>query len=111
MSDGPKRAPSSPPETPEPINRKPSAESSFSRRMVSSHFALPPSIMISPSSISGTRLSITLSVAHPACTKMITLRGRLSEATKVSSVSQPSRPPGVFGFAATNASVLEVVRL
>jgi hypothetical protein len=41
MSAGPKRAPSSPPETPLPMKRRPLAVSSFSRRMVSVHWALP----------------------------------------------------------------------
>ena len=66
MSEGPKRAPSSPPDTPEPMKRMPFLVSSFSRRIVSSHLALPPSIMISPLSRSATSPSITLSVGPPA---------------------------------------------
>ena len=47
MRDGPKRAPSSPPLTPDPRKRYPRSRKSFSRRIVSVHFALPPSITIS----------------------------------------------------------------
>jgi hypothetical protein len=53
MSDGPKRAPSSPPDTPEPMKRRPFSFSAFSRRMVSVQSALPPSMMMSPGSKSG----------------------------------------------------------
>ena len=43
IRDGPKRAPSSPPDTPEPTNNKPCSASARSRRMVSVKSALPPS--------------------------------------------------------------------
>ena len=66
ISDGPKRAPSSPPETPEPINCNPRSVRAFSLRMVSSHLALPPSMIISSLSSNGIRASITASVALPA---------------------------------------------
>ena len=111
IKDGPKRAPSSPPDTPEPMKRRPLAVRFFSRRIVSPQFALPPSMMMSPSSKRGIRPSITLSVAQPACTRITIFRGRFNDATKLSSVSQPSRPPGVFGLDATKPSILERVRL
>ena len=78
---GPKRAPVSPPETPEPINSKPLAASSFSRRIVSVHNELPPSIMISPCSKNGINALIVTSVALPALTSKIILRGRLMLST------------------------------
>ena len=83
---------------------RPFSRSAFSRRMVSVHSALPPSMMISPCSKSGTRLSITASVALPAWTRMMALRGRASDCTNSSSVLVPTTPPGVFGFSATNLS-------
>jgi hypothetical protein len=42
---------------------------------------------------------------------MIALRGRESDLTNSSSVFVPTKPPGVFGFSATNLSVFSVVRL
>ena len=116
MSEGPKRAPSSPPETPEPMNRRPFSVSAFSRRIVSSQCALPPSMMMSPASSSGTSPSITASVGPPALTRITILRGRLIEATKSFSSAEPISPPPASpklpgGFAPTNSSILEVVRL
>ena len=111
MREGPKRAPSSPPETPEPINRNPFSFSIFSRRIVSVQRALPPSIMMSSGSRSSVSPSITASVGPPAWTRMMTLRGLLMDCTNSSRVLVPTTPPGVSGFAATNSSVFEVVRL
>ena len=83
ISEGPNLAPSSPPETPEPKNRRPRSFSSFSRRMVSVHRALPPSMMISPCWSRGARLLITASVGLPALTSMTILRGRASDSNEV----------------------------
>ena len=79
---GPKRAPVSPPETPEPINSIPLAANSFSRRIVSVHKALPPSIIMSPCSKNGSNALIVTSVALPAFTNNTILRGRLMLNTK-----------------------------
>ena len=105
MRDGPKRAPSSPPETPEPMKRKPFSRRAFSRRMVSVQRALPPSMMMSPGSKTAARPSITASVGLPAWTRMMALRGLASDAANSSRVLAPTRPPGVLGFSATNLSV------
>lgn len=53
INDGPYRAPSSPPDTPEPTNNKPFWASALVRRWVSWYSELPPSIIISPSSKKG----------------------------------------------------------
>ena len=82
MIDGPLSAPSSPPDTPVPTKCRPCSFSSFSRRMVSGKWALPASMMMSPSSSRATSSAITASVPGPALTMMITRRGRSSEATK-----------------------------
>ncbi len=111
ISDGPKRAPSSPPETPLPMNRRPFSRSAFSRRIVSVQSALPPSITMSPASSSGTSPSITASVPFPAWTRITILRGLAKLFTNSSSVWVPTTPPGVDGFSATNLSVFSVVRL
>lgn len=65
MSDGPNRAPSSPPETPEPMKRNPRALTAASRRTVSVQSKLPPSMTMSPLSRRGRRPSITASVPLP----------------------------------------------
>lgn len=53
INDGPYRAPSSPPETPEPTNSKPFLANVLVRRWVSWYSEFPPSIIISPSSSKG----------------------------------------------------------
>ena len=53
ISEGPKRAPSSPPETPEPMKRQLFGVAAFSRRIVSVQSALPPSMMMSSCSSGG----------------------------------------------------------
>ena len=77
INEGPKRAPVSPPETPDPIKSMPLTASSFSRRIVSVHNELPPSIIISPCSKKGSKALIVTSVALPALTNKMILRGRL----------------------------------
>ncbi len=84
MIDGPLSAPSSPPETPMPTKWMPVGLISFSRRMVSWKFALPPSTMMSPGSKRATSSEMTASVPLPACTMMIAVRGFASEATNSS---------------------------
>src|SRR4051812_44055266 len=71
MSDGPKRAPSSPPETPEPKNV--SLPRYFcSRAMVSVHRLLPPSTTMSSASMPASMSdSQTASTAGPAFTRMM----------------------------------------
>ncbi len=93
MIDGPFRAPSSPPETPEPTKCRPFSLRSFSRRIVSGKWALPASMMMSPSSSSGTNSSITASVLGPALTMINTRRGRSSEATKSAIDSDGTNSP------------------
>ena len=105
MIEGPSRAPSSPPDTPEPTKCRPLAFSSFSRRIVSGKWALPASMMMSPSSSSGTSSSITASVGPPALTMMITRRGRSSEATKSAIDSDGMKVPS-SPWSATSDSVL-----
>ena len=93
------------------MKRSPFARRACSRRMVSVHSALPPSMTMSFLSSSGTRLSITASVPLPAWTRITILRGRDRDPTNSSKVLAPYRPPGVAGFSATNFSVFSVVRL
>lgn len=66
ISDGPYRAPSSPPDTPEPTNNKPFSASDLVRRWVSWYSELPPSIIISPFSNKGSNWEIKSSTALPA---------------------------------------------
>jgi hypothetical protein len=76
MREGPNRAPVSPPETPEPTKRRFLAVRAASRRTVSFHSALPPSMMQSPGSRSGVSESMTASVGPPALTRKTMRRGR-----------------------------------
>ncbi len=66
MIEGPFSAPSSPPETPAPTKCRPLSRRAASRRRVSAKWALPPSMIMSPGSISSANSSITASVAGPA---------------------------------------------
>ena len=111
MSDGPKRAPSSPPDTPLPMKRSPLSLYAFSRLIVSVHSEFPPSITMSPFSRSGVRLSMTASVPFPAWTRRTIFLGFAIERTNSSIVFDPTTPPGVRGLSATNLSVFSVVRL
>ena len=90
ISDGPKRAPVSPPDTPEPIKSMPLTASSFSRRMVSVHSELPPSIIMSPCSKKGSNALMVTSVALPAFTNSTILRGRLMLRTKEAKSACPT---------------------
>ena len=109
--EGPKRAPSSPPLTPEPKNRQPAAYC-FSRRMVSVHWLLPQSTTMSSASTPAPRsCSTTASTGGPAFTSTMILRGFLRAATKSGRAAAPTSPPGVSGFEARNFSVTVVVRL
>ena len=89
MIDGPKRAPSSPPETPQPTKFRRRSRSAASRRRVSSKYELPPSIRMSPASSSGESLPIISSTGAPAGTIIRIRRGRSSAATSASSVFAP----------------------
>src|ERR1700743_1673129 len=79
MMDGPFSAPSSPPETPMPTKCRPCSFSLASRRRVSWKCALPPSMIMSPSSSSGANSSLTASVGGPALTMMTSPRGAALE--------------------------------
>ena len=93
MMLGPSSAPSSPPDTPTPMNRMPLAAHSSVRRTVSGKCELPASMMMSPSSSSGVSSSITASTGLPALTITMIFRGVSSAATKSSVVSQPVKGP------------------
>ena len=109
MMDGPLRAPSSPPETPAPMKRRPSGVSQASRRSVSVNRLLPPSMTMSSRSSSGSSCSMTESTAAPALTMSMILRGLARLATNAARVSAPhSRLPG---WAATNSRVTPTLRL
>ena len=111
MSDGPKRAPSSPPDTPDPTKCIFLVASWFSRRMVSSQRLFPPSMTMSSLSSRGRSCAMTASTGPPAFTRMIILRGLLIDLTKAFSCLNPMSPPGVSGFSFTNFSVVAVVLL
>ncbi len=89
--EGPLSAPSSPPDTPVPMKRKPFSSSSLLRRTVSGKYALPPSIMISPWSRCGSSCSMVASVALPACTMISILRGTSSDSTNSSTEKVPTK--------------------
>src|SRR5919107_3983527 len=110
MIDGPFSAPSSPPDTPVPTKCSPWTFSSPSRRIESGKWALPASMTMSPSSSSGTSSEITASVGPPALTMMTTLRGRSSDATNCSIVSDGTNVPSC-PWSATSDSVLANDRL
>ena len=100
--EGPSRAPSSPPDTPQPTKCSPRALIAFSRRIVSGKCALPASTMMSPGSIRSASWSIIASVGSPALTMMIAVRGFFSDATNSSIVfagkNSPSLPCSVMSF-------------
>jgi len=109
MMAGPLRAPSSPPETPAPMKRKPNGVSQASRRSVSVNRLLPPSMTMSSRSSRGSNCSITASTGAPALTISMILRGRARLATKSASVAAPCRR--LPGWAATNSRVTSGLRL
>ncbi len=84
MIEGPRRAPSSPPEMPAPTKLMPVSRTAFSRRIVSVNRALPPSTMMSPGSNTSTSESMTASVGRPALTMMMAVRGFCSDAANSS---------------------------
>src|SRR5262245_5021233 len=116
MSDGPKRAPSSPPETPEP-KKVSLPRYFFSRAMVSVQRLLPPSTTMSSGSIPAPMSeSQTASTAGPAFTSTTMIRGVLSDLMNSPSDLQPINPPPSLpkpsgGCSAMNWSVTDVVRL
>jgi hypothetical protein len=65
---------------------------------------------MSPSSSSGTSSSMTASVAAPALTMMITLRGRSSDATNSSVVTDGTKVPS-SPWSAISESVFACERL
>jgi hypothetical protein len=115
MRLGPNRAPSSPPDTPEPTKSSPLSVNAFSRRTVSVHSALPPSMRQSPVSSSGVSESTTASVPGPALTRITMRRGRLIDLTKsagdAAGMIAPPGPMTLGGLSAVNCSVTLAVRL
>ena len=121
MSEGPKRAPSSPPETPVPMNSKPFSVISSSRRMVAFQLELPPSMKMSPFSQSGSSWAMTLSTASRSAlstavdwTMITILRGVWSDSTNVGRSGKPRTRSAEGSLAlqsAMKSSILEVVRL
>ncbi|PQM45528.1 hypothetical protein C1Y40_04312 [Mycobacterium talmoniae] len=110
MIDGPLSAPSSPPEIPAPTKCSPRSASAFSRRMVSVYRALPPSMMMSPSSMASASWLITASVGSPALTMISTRRGFSSAARNSAMVSVRTKLPSA-PCSASSASVLATDRL
>src|SRR5690606_32178795 len=110
MMLGPSSAPSSPPDTPVPMKRRPRSAQYWPRLRVSWKCELPPSMMMSPSSSSGTSSSITLSTGAPAFTMTMILRGRSSAWTNSSMLSLPVKAPS-FPKSARNFLVRSEVRL
>src|SRR5882672_11025089 len=88
MMLGPSSAPSSPPETPAPINPSPAASAAAARRTVSWNRELPPSMIVSPGSSIDESESTASSTAGPALTIRRIARGRLRMRT--SSCSDPA---------------------
>src|SRR6478672_9402601 len=93
MIEGPFRAPSSPPETPQPTKWMPRSARAACRRRVSANWALPPSMMMSPGSTNEASSSITASVGPPALTMIRILRGLASDATKSALDSDGTNTP------------------
>ena len=110
MMLGPSSAPSSPPDTPTPMNRIPFAAHSSVRRTVSGKCELPASMMMSPSSSSGVSSSITASTGLPALTITMIRRGVSSAFTKSSTDSQPVNGPS-SPYSLMNSVIFAVVRL
>jgi hypothetical protein len=79
MMDGPYRAPSSPPDTPVPMNRKPFSARYLVRLFESGKWELPPSMMMSPGSAppSVMMASMKSSTALPAYRHVSLARGEL----------------------------------
>jgi hypothetical protein len=96
MMLGPSSAPSSPPDTPTPMNRSPLAAHASVRRNVSGKCELPASMMMSPSSSSGVSSSITPSTGLPALTITMIRRGFSSAATKSSVDSAAVNVPSLL---------------
>src|SRR4051794_11554261 len=110
MIDGPCSAPSSPPDTPVPMKRRPRSRHSSVRRRVSRKRELPPSITMSPSSSSGSSASITPSTGAPALTMTMIRRGLSSESTNSSSDSAAANLPS-SPCSAMNSRVRSAERL
>src|SRR5437764_13094564 len=102
MRDGPNRAPSSPPDTPDPTKCSRFPSSLFVRSCVSLNHELPPSIRTSPSSRYGVIFSIVESTGGPALIIIMIRRGRVSALVESANVFVPV----VFlpGFLLTNRS-------
>jgi hypothetical protein len=103
-------APSSPPETPIADEVQARAAHAFSRRLVSGNSALPPSMMMSPGSMSVGQLVDHRVGRAPALTMMIRRRGFSRAASefrdRLARTNVPSEP-----CSASSASVFGVERL
>src|SRR5688572_2582812 len=103
ISDGPRRAPSSPPETPIPTKLTPPFFRSSSRRRVSTKWVLPPSMTMSPASSSGFSWFSTSSTGLPALIIIMIRRG-FSRA-ETNSASDFVAVKRLLALSATNFSV------
>ncbi len=110
MMEGPKRAPSSPPETPVPMNRMPLAARSLVRRLESVKSELPPSMMMSPFSRKGRTWSMVWSTTSPALTMIMTRRGLLRRPQNSSIEWAPTTCVPLASLL-MKSSTLETVRL
>ena len=110
MIDGPFNAPSSPPDTPHPTKWMPLSCNAACRRRVSSNFAFPPSMMMSPGSTNSANSSITASVGPPAFTMIRIFRGTANDATKSADDSDGTNVPSP-PCSSINAVVFACVRL
>src|SRR6478752_7004338 len=110
MIEGPFRAPSSPPETPQPTKWMPLSASAACRRRVSANLAFPPSMMMSSGSTNAASSSMTASVGPPALTMIRILRGLASDATKSAADSDGTNTPSP-PCSSINAAVLAYDRL
>ena len=91
ITDGPCKAPSSPPEMPVPTKYMPFSSTSFTRRSVSWKSEFPPSIITSPGDRNGVNCAISSSTGRPALTIIMILRGRLTASTNCSMECVPMK--------------------
>ena len=110
MIEGPLRAPSSPPETPVPIYKRPFSSRYFVRRIVSIKKEFPPSMMQSPEEHRGTSWSIASSTGWPAFTMSIIFRGVFKRPI-ISSIEWAPMTFDPFAAWLRNSSTLDTVRL
>src|SRR6266516_2700366 len=105
MMLGPCSAPSSPPEMPAPMKRRPRSPRAASRLRVSSKNELPPSIRTSPGSRCGSSSPITASTGAPALTMTMMRRGR-----SMAAANSPTGPVARNGPSSPYRSMNSCVR-